>query len=210
MKIFGFSSLSSYGHPDGSNPRQKIQSKNRFSTLISLIAIPAALAFAIGCGGGTSDESASATFVKISDFERVLTLEDITSTGWKKGKTYDVEGLDGAESAYVGFWSPPDLDSLNYEIRIYPSHQVALEKGVPFAEDASGEGASLNAEDALWDEGVRDRRIIVGGGSRGSQNPRYGDFVILGNIVILCEGRTPEHSLDQCAPFVAQITGEGA
>jgi len=164
----------------------------------------------VGCGSGGSSSEAKENFERISDFERVLTFEDITATGWKKGKTYDVEGLDGAEAAYVGFWSPPGLDSLNYEIRIYPSHEVAVEKGVPFAEDASGEGASLNADDAMWDEGVRDRRIIVGGGSRGSQNPRYGDFVIVGNIVILCEGRTSEHSLDQCAPFVAQIKGEGA
>lgn len=188
------------------------QVNKRFNFRVQKATVILAIAAMViaGCGSGNSSSDSDVSFERISDFERVLTLEDITSTGWKKGKTYDVEGLDGAESAYVGFWSPPGLDSLNYEIRIYPSHQVALEKGVPFAEDSSGEGASLNAEDALWDEGVRDRRIIVGGGSRGSQNPRYGDFVILGNIVILCEGRTPEHSLDQCAPFVAQITGEGA
>ena len=91
----------------------------------------------VGCGSGGSSSEAKENFERISDFERVLTFEDITATGWKKGKTYDVEGLDGAEAAYVGFWSPPGLDSLNYEIRIYPSHEVAVEKGVPFAEDAS-------------------------------------------------------------------------
>lgn len=173
---------------------------------LSLVGLLAVLA----CGSGSADSDSTANFEKVSDFERVLTLADIESTGWKKGKTYDVDGLDGANEAYVGFWTPPGLGSLNYEIRIYPSHQAAVDQGTPFAEDASGEGASLNAEDAMWDEGVRDRRIIVGGGSRGSQNPRYGDYVILGNIVILCEGRTSEHSLDQCAPFVAQVRGEGA
>tara|TARA_B110000263_G_C15265640_1_gene490986 strand:+ start:119 stop:682 length:564 start_codon:yes stop_codon:yes gene_type:complete len=162
------------------------------------------------CSSGSPDAPSAANIVKISDFERTLTIDDIIATGWKVGKTYDVEGLDGAEQAYMGFWTPPGLGSLNYEIRIYPSHQVAVEQGTRFAEDSSGEGASLNSDDALWGEGVRDRRIIVGGGSRGSQNPRYGDFVILGNIAILCEGRTPEHSLDQCAPFVALIRGEGA
>ena len=172
-------------------------------SLVGLVAISA-------CGSGSSDSASGSDFVKISDFERTLSLADVEATGWKKGKTYDVEGLDSAEEAYLGYWTPPGLGSLNYEIRIYPNHQVALEQGMLFAEDASGEGASLNAEDAMWDDGVRDRRIIVGGGSRGSQNPRYGDFVILGNIVILCEGRTPEHSLDQCAPFVALIRGEGA
>jgi hypothetical protein len=176
-----------------------------------LLALVSLCAFVIvGCGSGSSDGPSAATLVKVSDFERSLTVEDIKSTGWKVGKTYDVSGLDGAEEAYVGFWTPPGLGSLNYEIRIYPSHQTAVDQGTVFAEDSSGEGASLNADDALWDEGVRDRRIIVGGGSRGSQNPRYGDYVILGNIIILCEGRTSEHSLDQCAPFVALIRGQGA
>ncbi|MBT3994846.1 MAG: hypothetical protein HOF01_03515 [Chloroflexi bacterium] len=178
--------------------------------LIFLIALLALLVAVVGCGGGSSDNASGTDLVKVADFERLLTIEDVKNTGWKRGKTYDVEGLDSAEEAYVGFWTPPGLGSLNYEIRIYPSHQVAIEKGTSFAEDASGEGASLNAEDAMWDEGVRDRRIIVGGGSRGSQNPRYYDYVILGNIVILCEGRTSEHSLDQCAPFVALLRGEGA
>ena len=178
--------------------------------LIFLIALLVLLITVVGCGAGTSNNAYEADLIKVSDFERLLTVDDVKNVGWKLGKTYDVEGLDGAEDAYVGFWTPPGLGSLNYEIRIYPSHQVAVEKGTPFAEDASGEGASLNSKDAMWDEGVRDRRIIVGGGSRGSQNPRYYDYVILGNIVILCEGRTSEHSLDQCAPFVALLRGEGA
>ncbi len=181
----------------------------RFQLISGAIFITALL-FVVGCGSESSDFSSDSTFEKIADFDRVLSISDVQDIGWKKGKTYDVTGLDNADSAYVGFWDLPGIGSLNYGIRVYPSHQIALEKGMPFAQDASGSGASLNAEDAMWDDGVRDRRIIVGGGSRGSQNPRYGDFVILGNIVILCEGRTSEHSLDQCAPFVALIRGEGA
>ena len=42
------------------------------------------------------------------------------------------------------------------------------------------------------------------------QNPRYGDYVILGNLVILCEGRTSEHSIERCAPFVTLLRGKGA
>jgi hypothetical protein len=178
--------------------------------LIFLITILSLLITLVGCGADTSDNSDEADLVKVTDFERLLTVDDIKNVGWKLGKTYDIEGLDGAEEAYVGFWTPPGLGSLNYEIRIYPSHQIAVEKGTPFAEDASGEDASLNSEDAMWDEGVRDRRIIVGGGSRGSQNPRYYDYIILGNIVILCEGRTSEHSLEQCAPFVNLLRDQGA
>ncbi len=76
----------------------------------------------VGCGSGSSGSSPGSSFEKVADFQRVLTLSDVEATGWKKGKTYDVEGLDGAEAAYVGFWAPPGLGSLSYEIRIYPSH----------------------------------------------------------------------------------------
>ncbi len=165
---------------------------------------------AISCGSGSDSPSSGSTVEKVADFDRILTIADVEAVGWKKGKTYDVEGLEGADAAYVGFWTPPGLGSLNYEIRVYPTHQIAVEKGTPFAEDATGEGAALSVEDSMWAEGVRDRRVIVGGGSRGSQNPRYGNFVILGNLVILCEGRTPDHSLAQCAPLVTLIRGEGA
>tara|TARA_Y100001934_G_C12189879_1_gene695865 strand:- start:151 stop:723 length:573 start_codon:yes stop_codon:yes gene_type:complete len=161
------------------------------------------------CSGTPADQSNKSRTEKISDFERLLTVDDVIAIGWKKGKTYDVEGLEGADSAFMGFWELSGVGLLNYEVRIYPSHADAVDLGIKFAENASGVDAALNVDDALWDEGVRDRRIIVGGGSRGSQNPRYGDYVIVGNMVILCEGRTPEHSLDQCAPFVAKLKSEG-
>jgi hypothetical protein len=183
--------------------------KRRANVLIVMFSM-VVLAITAACGSGSSGGASSNQLEKVADFDRILSIEDVQAIGWKLGKTYDVDGLDGADAAYVGFWNLPDIGSLNYEIRVYPSHQAAIEQGAPFAEDASGVGASMNAEEAMWGEGVRDRRVIVGGGSRGSQNPRYGDFVILGNLVILCEGRNAEHSLDQCAPFIALIRGEGA
>ena len=183
--------------------------KTRRTVTVIILTMLLSLTF-IYCVGNPADQSNMSTTGKISDFERLFTVYDVIAIGWKKGKTYDVEGLEGADSAFMGFWELPGVGLLNYEVRIYPSHADAVELGIKFAENSSGADAALNADDALWDEGVRDRRIIVGGGSRGSQNPRYGDYVIVGNMVILCEGRTPEHSLDQCAPFVAQLKGEGA
>ena len=164
----------------------------------------------LGCNSNSEGNETKFAIQKIENIDKILTVEDVENTGWKRGKTYDIDGLTGAEAAYVGFWTPPGLNSLNYEIRIYPSHQVAVKQGTPFAEDASGTNASLSKNDALWSEGIQDRRMIVGGGSRGSQNPRYGDHVIFGNLVILCEGRTSEHSLEQCAPLIALLRGDGA
>lgn len=158
------------------------------------------------CGSTSSNTASEGGLEQVTDIDRNLSIDDVLNVGWKKAKTYDVEGLDGAEVAQVGFWSHPEIGPLDYEIRVYPSHQIAVEKGTPFAEEASGKDALLNTRDATWDEGVKDRRLIVGPGS-GTQTPRFGDYVILGNLVILCQGRNSEQALEQCASFVAEIRG---
>ena len=158
------------------------------------------------CGPGSSGTADSEALVKVSDFGRVFWIDDVLTKGWKRNKTNDVEDLDDAKSAYAGFWTPPELDLLDYEIRIYPDHRTAVDYGAPYAEEASGEDASLTVDDAMRDEGVRDRRMMVGPDS-GTQTSRYGDFVILGN---LCQGRNSEQALDQCAPFAALLHGKGA
>ena len=186
-----------------SNPRAISVIFFLFATLLPILII-------LGCSSNSEAADSKSSVTKIENIYRILTIEDLENAGWKRGKTYDVNGLTGAKAAYVGFWAPPGLNNLNYEIRVYPDHKSAVEQGAPFAEDASGANASLSSGDALWSEGVRDRRMIVGGGSRGSQNPRYGDYMIFGNLVILCEGRTSEHALEQCAPLISLLRGNGA
>jgi len=184
--------------------------KNRPTNLLFLFVIFFTAATISGCGSSSDGASGTISFEKISDTGLILSIDDVKAIGWKRGKEYDVEGLTGAEAAYLGFWSPPGLTTVNYEIRIYPSHQTAVELGTPFAEESTGEDAVLDADDAMWPEGVHDRRVVVGGGSRGSQNPLYFDYVILNNLVILCEGRTSEHAMERCLPFVTLLRGEGA
>ena len=185
------------------NPRTIFVSFFLLATLFPILTI-------LGCTSNSKVGELKSSVTKIENIDRVLTIDDLENAGWKRGKTYDVDGLTGADAAYLGFWTPPGLNSLNYEIRVYPDHKSAVEQGTAFAEDASGANASLSSNNALWSEGVRDRRMIVGGGSRGSQNPRYGDYMIFGNLVILCEGRTSEHALEQCAPLISLLRGNGA
>jgi len=45
-------------------------------------------------------------------------------------------------------------------VRFYRSHDDAIEYGTSFAEEASGEDAIINSNDATWKEDVRDRRAI--------------------------------------------------
>lgn len=192
-------------------PRSKANSVlSRFRKPLFLLVLIVVAAAISGCGSSSGGSAKGITFEKVSDTGRILSIEDVQAFGWKRGRKYDVSGLTGADAAYLGFWAQPGRESLNFEIRVYPTHQAAVELGTPFAGEGAGENAVLRAEDAKWPEGVRDRRVIVGGGSRGSQNPRYGDYVILDNLIILCEGRTPEHAIERCTPFVALLRGEGA
>jgi hypothetical protein len=153
-----------------------------------------------GAEGNNTDDNVS--FQEIQNVETVFDFEDLLATGWKKSKQYDVTGLDDALSAYMGSWAPQNGNPVTYEIRIYPSHKTAVESGTSFADEGSGETAILKSSKARWKEGLNNRRMIVGGGSRGSQNPRYGGYIIYGNLIILCEGRTHEQSVENCKQLV--------
>ncbi len=103
-------------------------------------------------------------------------------------------------------------------MRFYRSHDDAIEYGTSFAEEASGEDAIINSNDATWKEDVRDRRAIFvankaeGAGSQGGfgAGPKYRDFAIFGNVVLLCEGSTSEHSLERCKVLIEALTATDA
>ncbi|MBU88614.1 MAG: hypothetical protein FI685_04880 [SAR202 cluster bacterium] len=164
------------------------------------------LALFLGCGGTegkhTDDKVA---FQEIQNVETVFNFEDLIATGWKQSKQYDVTGLENAQSAYMGYWALQNSNPVTYEIRIYPSHKIAVESGTSFAEEGSGETAILRSSRARWKEGLNNRRRIVGGGDRGKTNPRYGAYIIYGNLVILCEGRTREYSIENCKQLVKRF-----
>jgi hypothetical protein len=45
------------------------------------------------CGPGSSGSADSEALVKVFDFGRVFSIDDVLVTGWKRSKTYDVEDL---------------------------------------------------------------------------------------------------------------------
>jgi len=148
-------------------------------------------------------------FQKVTPSDRVYAFEDVVAAGFKKSKEYDVEGLTAATGAWFGWWKPGGADPIDYEVRFYQSHEDAVEHGTPFAEEASGKDAIVNSNDATWKEDVRDRRSIIGGvpggGARSGAGPKYGDYAIFANMVILCEGTTSDHSLERCESLVDAV-----
>ena len=79
----------------------------------------------IGCSSQNS-ESEKSTLEVVSTSEKVFTIDDFYSMGFKKNKSYDVTELEGASDAVLGFWGEKKSDSKTYEIRIYDSHEYAV------------------------------------------------------------------------------------
>ena len=95
------------------------------------------LFFSISCGGESEvDEDSSETISvqKINPSDRIYTLDDFKSVGFKKGKSAKKSKLlDGMTQAVWGFWGRGD-DALgrgknqqDYELRFYSSLQEAVD-----------------------------------------------------------------------------------
>ena len=138
----------------------------------------------------------------VSDFE---SLKD-----FKLGKKYDVEGLKGADKAIYGFFGPDPYDRREFEIRIYPDHETALGDGIDFANEATGPEAVIASSVQRWDEGLSQRRACAGN-TRGSHhsgkcdNAKYGDYVVVGNVLLLCQGKDSETALSNCDGLYAAL-----
>ncbi len=110
----------------------------------------------------------------ILDDGGIYSIEDFESAGYKKVTQFELETLPSATDAWYGFFNQKD-----FEIRIYPSHQVALVEGVEPAEFAIGKGA------VPWQ-----KRPPV----------RFDAYVVVGNVVMLCE-----LEVASCEALIAQL-----
>ena len=163
------------------------------------------VAFAIGCGSGdgngasVSDVSGDEAETRTFDRDVVLSSDDLVSLGLKSGKKYDVSTLPGGVEARLFFWRVNNV-AVEYEARFYASHSDAVELGTAPAEEGSGEDAILDSDDAVYKEGIRDRRTIFD--FRAAPKPKYGAYAIYANMVVLCEGRDDAEAWDRCTALV--------
>ena len=182
-----------------------LSSRSRQAAIATGLAVALLTIVACGSGADTADTTVSpeGTFQKVTPSDRVFTFDDLVAAGFKKGKEYNVEELPGALGAWYGFRRPAGGDPIDYEVRIYASHQDAVEYGTALADEATGDDAILNSNDATWKEDVSDLRTVHGGGdvgwgAFGGASPRYADFCIFGNVVLLCEGPYSDVALTRC------------
>ena len=136
----------------------------------------------------------------VTNSSRIFTIEELESIGFKKSKEYDVTGLEGATKAINGFWLT-DIGGKEYELRFYPSHSMAVSLGESLAQEVTGKDAIIKKSDATWKEGIKDRRRSQ---RTSGSHPKYGNYSIYGNIVILCEGQVGI-SLEVCWKLISAL-----
>ena len=157
---------------------------------------------ALGCGSDAGT-STGGPFQKVSPSDRTYSGDDFLAIGFRKLKEYDVEGLPSATGAWFGFWRPDGQRPRNYELRFYASHEDAVQHGAQLAEEVTGTAAVLITDDMTWKEGARDRRVQSG--RIGQLVPVYGDYAIIGNVAMLCEGLDSTQSLERCAVLIGAL-----
>ncbi len=168
----------------------------------------AIIALAFACGNQVGVEQAEPTqnagpttqIVKPTD--RIFATDDFERAGLKHSKNYKTDGLPSATGVSLFFWSV-DGTPVQYEVRFYGSHDEAVKSGLSYAVEGAGPDAIIDPDFARYTEGLRDRRTIVH--TRGSPTPRYGDFVVYGNMIALCEGRDEVQGAERCASLVSAL-----
>ena len=170
------------------------------------------------CGGSDDSSSGSVSsdvvFVQVEDSEKIYTIDDFINIGYKKGKAVKQEKLmDGMVNAYWGFWKVPykdwsGKDMIDYELRFYPSQSEAISMGQNSADLRTGENAQRRKKDtndpnaihpigADWPELLKEARECQGDGGHHTGAcivPKYADYKIFGNVVILGQGADLEES----------------
>jgi len=172
-------------------------------TLIAIIIL------AVGCDQEDTSDSATTQVEKITNESSVYKIDDFKNIGFKINKEYDVSELDSAQGAWFGFWKNSLNKPVDYEIRIYPSQQLALDKGVVFVEEVIGDNAVLKKSTSSWKEGIQDRRSrnisSMSGSEANSVRAKYLDYVVYGNTIILCSGLELSYATQNCSDLALSL-----
>ena len=184
----------------------------------ALVVIIAALLLVVflntddGSGGESVPADSPILSVPGGSYERVLaragalTISDFETVGIKTTQQHDVTNLWGAIDAWSGFRRVSGTSPAEFELRFYTNHSSAVSNGTFYAEDVTGEDANLLSTNSAWTQGIEDR-VIRDPFTRdgGKFVPKYMDYAVYGNIVMLCEGKTAAESQAACRWLIDQL-----
>ena len=164
---------------------------------LRLFALPVilltAVLFVSACGSDSNSTATEGT-TKITASETIFALDHLLDVGFKKDKSFDVEGLTAVTHAYYGFWGLDPYDRKEYEVRFYASHADAVEFGTIFADERTGPDAVIKSGDTMWEEGAKYARACVRISSNASCHlSKYGDYIIYGNMIHFARGEIQRH-----------------
>ena len=185
----------------------------RIRKRLLLATLTIAVAGMIAAACGTDDGAGSSGIQPISDISQTFTLDDLTAFGFKKSKTYDLEGLTGAVAVYYGFWDTDPYDRKDYEVRFYPSHEDAVNIGTALADERLVP-AKLKDDTSSWPQGLKDARLCGGDeasgpvshGIQSCTQARYKTYFIYGNMILLCSGGDESQAEERCRKLLGQFT----
>ena len=182
----------------------------RHSSQFSLILILGTLMLgAVVSSCGSDEDGAGAAIPRITDPGTTVSFADLEAIGFKKSKEYPVEGLTGVSSAYFGFWGPDPYEREDYEVRFFKTHSDAVELGTELVSERVGENAKLEEDNSNWPVGLKDARRCTGSKAySGPQNcltPKYWDYSIYANMILLCSGGNVETASILCNDLLTAL-----
>ena len=79
-----------------------------------------------------------------------------------------------------------------------------------FADERVGQGAKLKIDEATWKQGLKEARACVRGrtgynDSSDCSASRYGNYVIYGNVILVCEGTDASDARKNCDALLAEF-----
>ncbi|MBH59924.1 MAG: hypothetical protein CL907_01935 [Dehalococcoidia bacterium] len=158
------------------------------------------VAFLFSCSETSKEESLEINIFDGSYDTLNFSIDDFINISFKINKEYDISELPDAIEAYYGFWGSSDYERREFELRFYPSNEIAKSSGTFFAEEATGEDAIIKKADATWKEGVKDRRFVGPFGTSKNRS-KYLDYVIFGNVIVLCPSEVSEKVIGAWDPI---------
>ena len=133
--------------------------------LNSIVCLGTAALLMMACGSDSAGSPPAAEGPLIVRENDTFTVDSFISAGWKKNREQDVSSLERATSGWYGFFNQLDI-----ELWVYPTYAEANEFGAPAAETILDKREAGNR----WP-------------SVGKNITRFSDYMIAGNVVMLCQ-----------------------
>ena len=151
----------------------------------------------------SSGEELPEPIEKITDSGIIFSIQEIKEMGFKKNHEYKVDDLPGAVSAYFGFIKNDLGDPEDYEIRFYNNHSDAIELGIKYTDNVTGENGCISKDCALWEEGLKHRIRMS---DLGTLHPKYMNYLVYNNFILMCPGYDEGEALSKCTSIINKLT----